>query len=103
MLSIRSTGDPAVRCRPGSSPPVHNHAMTRPDDVGVGREASASGRWAETAVALRSADARSALGPADLELLGRAAYMLGQDDEYIGALERAHQLYIESDALQSAV
>ena len=30
----------------------------------------------------------------DLELLGRAAYLLGRDDEYVDALERAHEQWV---------
>ena len=48
-------------------------------------------------------DQHERLSAADLELLGRSAYMIGQDDDYVAALERAHQLYIEQGELPAAV
>ena len=38
----------------------------------------------------RRADEAAPLAAEDLELLATSAYMLGRDDEYVGALERAH-------------
>jgi ATP/maltotriose-dependent transcriptional regulator MalT len=43
------------------------------------------------------------LGAADLELLATSAYMLGREDEYVGALERAHRLHLEGGDGQRAV
>jgi hypothetical protein len=45
---------------------------------------------------LGRADAAASLGPEDLELLGRSAYMLGRDVDYVRALERAHHAYLAS-------
>ena len=42
-------------------------------------------------------------GGADLELLARSTYMLGRDDEYVGALERAHSAYLDADDVVRAV
>jgi DNA-binding CsgD family transcriptional regulator len=43
------------------------------------------------------ADRAAPLGPDDLELLARSAYMLGRDDDYVAALERAHRAYLDDD------
>ena len=45
---------------------------------------------------LSGADRAAPLGPEDLELLARTAYMLGRDDDYVGALERAHRAYLDA-------
>ena len=39
----------------------------------------------------------------DLERLATAAYMLGREDEYLDALERAHHAHLEAGATQRAV
>jgi DNA-binding CsgD family transcriptional regulator len=49
------------------------------------------------------ADRAAPLGAGDLELLATAAYMLGLDEEYVGALERAHRGYLDAgDTLRTA-
>jgi DNA-binding CsgD family transcriptional regulator len=45
---------------------------------------------------LSRADSDTALGVEDLELLATAAYMIGRDDDYVHALERAHQAHLEA-------
>ena len=52
------------------------HALRR------GRAAYADRVWREAFDALTEANRQKSLGPADLELLARSAYMLGLDDEY---------------------
>ena len=47
---------------------------------------------------LERSDSDSALGAEDLELLATAAYMVGRDDAYLHALERAHQAHLEAGA-----
>ena len=44
-----------------------------------------------------------ALGAADLERLATAAYMLGRDEEYLRALERAYQLHLDGGVPLRAV
>ena len=73
------------------------------EDVELGRRAYRAGAWAEAYAALRGADQGAALSAADIELLGRVAYMLGYDDDYIAALERAHKLYVEAGSLRPAI
>jgi hypothetical protein len=41
--------------------------------------------------------------PQDLELLARSAYMLGRDDDYVDALERAYRAYLDAGDATRAV
>jgi len=67
----------------------------RPDaELEQGRALSACGRWVGAHAALAAAERRAPLGGHDLELLARAAYMLGRDDEYAAAMERAHRAHL---------
>jgi DNA-binding CsgD family transcriptional regulator/tetratricopeptide (TPR) repeat protein len=66
------------------------------EDLERGREFYARLAWTEAYESLSRADAASQLGPEDIELLARSAYMIGLDDDYRGALERAHQAYVEA-------
>jgi DNA-binding NarL/FixJ family response regulator len=68
-----------------------------------GRAAYETGAWSEAFEALSSADRAAPLDAADLELLARAAYMLGRDDAYVGGLERAHHAHLEAQAVARAV
>jgi DNA-binding CsgD family transcriptional regulator/tetratricopeptide (TPR) repeat protein len=61
-----------------------------------GREAAGRLAWAEAYAALSLADQSSALAAEDLELLGTAAYLLGQLEDCLGALQRAQQLQAEA-------
>jgi DNA-binding CsgD family transcriptional regulator len=63
-----------------------------------GRESYARREWAQAHQALSEADRATPLEADDLELLARSAYMLGRDDDYIGALERAHRAHLDADA-----
>jgi len=64
-----------------------------------GRDAYARRAWASAYESLASAEA---LAAPDLELLAVAAYMLGRVDEYLRALEQAHDAYLAADALLPA-
>jgi DNA-binding NarL/FixJ family response regulator len=61
-----------------------------------GREAYAARAWADAYALLEDADQATALSADDLELLARSAYMLGRDDDYVNALERAHHAHLEA-------
>ena len=63
-----------------------------------GRSAVARREWATAYEALRGADAEEALAAEDLELIATCAYMLGLDEEYRGALERACRTYADGGA-----
>ena len=45
---------------------------------------------------LSLADKGAPLGGEDLELLAMSAYLLGRDDDYLRALDRAHHAYLDS-------
>jgi DNA-binding CsgD family transcriptional regulator len=58
-----------------------------------GREAYARRAWRDAHAALAASEP---LAAGDLELLATAAYMLGRDDEYVAALERAHHAHLRA-------
>ena len=68
-----------------------------------GREAYANHKWVDARGWLVAADEATPLGPEDLELLARAGYMLGRDDDYVSGLERAHHAYLASGESLPAV
>jgi DNA-binding CsgD family transcriptional regulator len=67
------------------------------------RRSYAARAWLDAYEAFLRADEVDPLGAEDLELLATAAYMLGRDDEYLNALERAHHAHVESGDSRSAV
>jgi len=67
----------------------HDGTVVGPD-LSSGRESYAAAEWLDAMDQLSRADEAAPLGPADLELLGTAAYMLGGDAAYAACLERAH-------------
>ena len=67
-----------------------------------GRAAYAARAWADARSLLSSADEAEPLGPADLGLLATASYMLGRDEEWVAAHERAHHLHLESGEVERA-
>ena len=68
-----------------------------------GREQFTLGHWAEAFGCLAQADRGGRLAGADLELLARSAYMVGRDDDYVRALERAHRFYVDKPDVPRAV
>jgi len=64
--------------------------------VADGRAAFGDSSWTNAFDLLTEADESVGLGPADLELLSAAAYMLGRVGDMLDALERAHFAYLES-------
>jgi DNA-binding CsgD family transcriptional regulator len=71
--------------------------------LAAARELCDARAWREAYAALAEIDQADPLTPDDLELLGRSAYMIGRDDDYVAALERAHLQYVELDELPAAV
>jgi DNA-binding CsgD family transcriptional regulator len=67
-----------------------------------GRESYAKRAWLDAYEWLSRADEDDLLEPNDLELLARAAYMLGRDDDYVRALERAHHGHLDAGELPGA-
>jgi DNA-binding CsgD family transcriptional regulator len=64
------------------------------DELDRGRESYAMRAWTDAFESLSRADAAQPLGGQDLELLARSAYMLGNDDDYVAGLERAHHAHL---------
>jgi ATP/maltotriose-dependent transcriptional regulator MalT len=60
-----------------------------------GRASHAKHGWRDAYESLSRADETSRLEPHDLVLLATSAYMLGREDEYVRALERAHFAYLD--------
>ncbi|MBT2443717.1 helix-turn-helix transcriptional regulator [Streptomyces sp. ISL-36] len=77
--------------------------MDTSTDLVRGRARYAARAWHDAYVSLRAADEATPLGPDDVELLARAAYMLGLDEEYAAALERAHVRWLDSGDVPRAV
>jgi DNA-binding CsgD family transcriptional regulator len=69
------------------------------DHLQRGREAIERRAWKDAHAALSAGP----LAPDDLERLATAAYMLGDEAEYVAVLERAHQAHIEAGAVEPAV
>jgi ATP/maltotriose-dependent transcriptional regulator MalT len=68
-----------------------------------GRECYAKHAWTHAYESLSAADQAGVLGADDLELLARAAYMLGRDEENLKFLERAHHSHLNAgDGLRAA-
>jgi DNA-binding NarL/FixJ family response regulator len=71
--------------------------------VSRGREALARRAWRDAFESLSRADQAAPLGAEELELLATSAYMVGRDDEYVRALERAHHAHLEAGDIPRAV
>ena len=69
----------------------------------VARRAFAARAWQQAFEAFAEIDRKDPLAPAGLELLARSAYMIGRDDDYVAALDRAHQLYVDHGDVPAAV
>ncbi|WP_158841154.1 LuxR family transcriptional regulator [Saccharothrix deserti] len=72
-------------------------------DLERGRRLFAQADWPEAYDVLAAADLVTPLRAGDLELLARAAYMLGRDDDYVNALERAYRAHLDDGAPMPAV
>ena len=68
-----------------------------------GRKAFVRSAWREAFLALSEVDRAAALSGRDLEELGRSAYMVGETDVYVNALERAHRAHLEAGDVLPAV
>jgi ATP/maltotriose-dependent transcriptional regulator MalT len=65
-------------------------------DLEQGRACYGRRAWADAYQALARADQAAQLAGADLELLAMSAYLIGRDDDYLAALDRAHQAYLHA-------
>ena len=76
--------------------------MNTTDELERGRRSHARGAWADSYGSLARAAEDVDLAAEDLELLAVSAYMLGRDQEYLRALERAHDSHLKAGALPRA-
>ncbi|MEV8097084.1 LuxR C-terminal-related transcriptional regulator [Kitasatospora sp. NPDC085879] len=72
-------------------------------DLVRGRACYTAEAWREAFESLSAADGAATVGADDLELLARAAYMLGRDEDYVAALERAHAGWLDAGDVPRAV
>ena len=72
------------------------------DELERGRALYAGRAWTDAYESLSRAD-KAGLGAEDLVLLATSAFMLGRDDDYLGALERAHHAYLDAGDVPHAV
>ena len=77
--------------------------MKRATERELGRKLYLEQAWLSAFDSLTRADRNEPLGAEDLEMRARSAYMLGRDDDYVGDLERAHQLYLDRGEVARAV
>ena len=66
------------------------------DDLERGRECCRRRAWVGAYESLALADHAVPLGPEDLELLAMSAYLIGRDDDYLTALDRAHHAHLNA-------
>ena len=72
------------------------HAARLLDELERGRECFRRRAWAGAYELLCLADEAAPLGPEDLELLAISAYMVGRDEAYLTALDRAHHAHLDA-------
>jgi len=88
---------------PGFAPYFRPPMGQAVDELERGRESYARRVWTDAYESLTRADRAAPLAPDNLELLARSAYMLGRDDDYRIALERAYHAYARAgDAAPAA-
>ena len=74
-----------------------------PGELRWGRECYARRAWADAYRSLSLADHVARLEAQDLELLAMSAYLIGRDDDYLRALERAHYAHLDARERLGAV
>ncbi len=76
--------------------------MSAPSLLEQGRSAYRNEAWLTAFDALTAADRAEPLAADDLEILALTAYMLGRDEAYAAAFERAHQRHVEAGEVERA-
>lgn len=76
--------------------PSINYPMNAPEQLRQGRRSYERRAWSDAYRSLSLADHAAPLGVDDLELLAMSAYLIGRDDDYLKALDRAFHAYLES-------
>jgi DNA-binding CsgD family transcriptional regulator/tetratricopeptide (TPR) repeat protein len=77
-------------------PHLRPHVSDVGGDLERGRDCYGRRAWAEAYAALTLADQAAPLAAEDLELLAMSAYLVGRDDEYLGALDRAYNAFLSA-------
>ena len=72
-------------------------------DLALGRQAYEEHRWADAYRVLANAHGAGRLVGADLERLAAAAYLVGEDDAYLQALEQACRAHLEAHQPTAAI
>ena len=72
-------------------------------ELARGRRCCAERAWADGFRSLSRADEEAPLGADDLEALAMAAYLIGRDEAFLEALERAHGAYLKAGETMRAV
>jgi ATP/maltotriose-dependent transcriptional regulator MalT len=73
------------------------------DELERGRASYEGRAWTNAYESLSRADESGSLAAEDLVLLATSAFMLGRDDDYRRALERAHHAYLDAGHVPHAV
>lgn len=85
-------------------PPDPNTRVSgAPGDLERGRESYARRAWDDAYQSLCRADRAAPLDAGDLDLLAMSAYLTGRDDDYLRALERAHQAHLDAGQCDRAI
>lgn len=71
-------------------------AMRLQDELERGRECCRRRAWPDAYESLLLADQAGPLKAEDLELLAMSAYLIGRDDDYLTALDRAHHAHLNA-------
>ncbi len=66
------------------------------DKLERGRESYGRRAWGDAYESLSLADRAAPLGAEDLELLAISAFLVGRDDDYVRALDRAHHAHLDA-------
>jgi ATP/maltotriose-dependent transcriptional regulator MalT len=93
LVPPKPTRDEATRAAQKAAP---RDAADTTDPIRDGRNSYARRAWTEAYESLSRADRGQPLGAGDLELLATSAYMLGLNEDYLRALERAHHAQLEA-------
>ncbi len=76
--------------------------MTKVDTLKQGRQAFSKQAWTDAYNFLSSADDKASLNADDLELLAKAAYLIGKESVYTEIWARAHQKFLDQDETERA-
>lgn len=76
--------------------------MTKVDTLERGQEAYRQQAWADAYTFLSSADDEASLNAGDLELLAKAAYLIGKESTCTDTWARAHQKFLDQENIKRA-